>query len=48
MFSLVAGRYMVEWHDVMAAAFAVTVPAAIVLARLQRDLVRGLALGTVR
>ena len=48
IFSLVAGRYTVEWHHVMAAAFAATIPVAIVFAWLQRYLVRGLALGAVK
>lgn len=48
IFSLVAGRYTVEWHYVMAAAFVATVPVAIVFAWLQRYLVRGLALGAVK
>lgn len=48
IFSLVAGRYTVEWHYVMAAAFVATVPVAVVFAWLQRYLVRGLALGAVK
>lgn len=48
VFSLVAGRYTVEWHYVMAAAFVASVPVAIVFAWLQRYLVRGLALGAVK
>jgi multiple sugar transport system permease protein len=48
IFSLVAGRYTVEWHHVMAAALAATVPVAIVFAWLQNYLVRGLALGAVK
>ncbi|HUH76013.1 MAG TPA: carbohydrate ABC transporter permease [Devosia sp.] len=48
VFSLVAGRYTVEWHHVMAAAFVATVPVAIVFAWLQRYMVRGLALGAVK
>ena len=48
IFSLVAGRYTIEWHHVMAAAFAATIPVAIVFAWLQRYLVRGLALGAVK
>lgn len=48
VFSLVAGRYTVEWHHVMAATFAATVPVAVVFAWLQRYLVRGLALGAVK
>ena len=48
IFSLVAGRYTVEWHYVMAAAFVATIPIAILFAWLQRYLVRGLALGAVK
>ena len=48
IFSLVAGRYTVEWHLVMAATFAATIPVAVVFSWLQRYLVRGLALGAVK
>jgi multiple sugar transport system permease protein len=48
VFSLVAGRYTVEWHHVMAAAFVATLPVAVVFAWLQRYMVRGLALGAVK
>ena len=48
VFSLVAGRYTVDWHYVMAAAFLASVPVAILFAWLQRYLVRGLALGAVK
>ena len=48
IFSLVAGRYTVEWHHVMAAALAATIPVAVVFAWLQNYLVRGLALGAVK
>jgi multiple sugar transport system permease protein len=48
VFSLVAGRYTIEWHHVMAAAFAATLPVVVVFAWLQRYLVRGLALGAVK
>jgi len=48
VFSLVAGRYTVEWHHVMAAALVATLPVAIVFAWLQRFMVRGLALGSVK
>ncbi len=48
IFSLVAGRYVVEWHHVMAATFAATVPVAIVFAWLQRYFVRGMALGGLK
>jgi multiple sugar transport system permease protein len=48
IFSLVAGRYTIEWQHVMGAAFVATFPVAIVFAWLQRYLVRGLALGAVK
>jgi multiple sugar transport system permease protein len=48
VFSQVSGRYTVDWNYVMAAAFAASVPVAIVFAWLQRYLVRGLALGAVK
>ncbi|GAA2832283.1 carbohydrate ABC transporter permease [Aminobacter anthyllidis] len=48
VFSLVAGRYTVEWHYVMAATLVATVPVAILFVWLQRYLVRGLALGAVK
>lgn len=48
VFSLVSGRYTVDWQYVMAAAFLASVPVAIVFAWLQRYLVRGLALGAVK
>jgi multiple sugar transport system permease protein len=46
--NLVAGRYSVEWNQVMAATLLATVPVAIVFATLQRYLVRGLTLGAVK
>ena len=46
--ALVAGRYTVEWHHVMAATFVATIPIAVVFAWLQRYLVSGLALGAVK
>lgn len=48
VFSLVAGRYTVEWHHVMAATLAATIPVAVLFAWLQRYLVRGLSLGAVK
>ncbi|MFO1349646.1 MAG: carbohydrate ABC transporter permease [Gammaproteobacteria bacterium] len=48
IFALVAGRYTIEWHHVMAATLLATLPVAIVFAWLQRYLVKGLALGAVR
>ncbi|WP_306119209.1 MULTISPECIES: carbohydrate ABC transporter permease [unclassified Roseitalea] len=48
IFSLVAGRYTVEWHHVMAASLVATIPVAIIFAWLQRYLVRGLGVGAVK
>jgi multiple sugar transport system permease protein len=46
--NLVAGRYSVEWNQVMAATLLATVPVAVVFATLQRYLVQGLTLGAVK
>jgi multiple sugar transport system permease protein len=48
IFSLVAGRYTIEWHYVMAAALSATAPVAVVFASLQRHLIRGLSAGAVK
>jgi len=48
IFSLVGGRYSVEWDHVMGATLLASVPVAVVFAALQRYLVRGLALGAVK
>ena len=48
VFSLVAGRYQVEWHYVMAATLLATLPVALVFAWLQRFLIGGLAAGAVK
>ena len=48
VFSLVAGRYQVEWHYVMAATFVATIPVALLFAWLQRYLIGGLAGGAVK
>jgi len=48
IFSLVAGRYTVEWHHVMAATLTATLPVAVVFAWLQGYLVRGLSVGAVK
>ena len=48
IFTLVGGAYKIAWHQVMAATFAATVPVAIVFAVMQRSLVRGLSLGSVK
>jgi multiple sugar transport system permease protein len=45
---LVAGRYTVDWHQVMAAALLTTLPVSILFAWLQRYLVTGLSLGSVK
>ncbi|MGH7056772.1 MAG: carbohydrate ABC transporter permease [Acetobacteraceae bacterium] len=46
--NLVAGRYSIEWNQVMAAALVATVPVALVFVWLQRYLVKGLTLGAVK
>ncbi len=46
--NLVAGRYSVEWNQVMAATLLATLPVAIVFTLLQRYLVTGLTLGAVK
>jgi len=48
IFSLVGGRYTVEWQQVMAATLLATLPVAIVFSWLQRYLVRGLTVGAVK
>lgn len=48
VYSLVGGRYRIEWEHVMAATFVATIPVAIVFAWLQRFLIRGLSLGAVK
>ncbi|MDA8051649.1 MAG: carbohydrate ABC transporter permease [Rhodospirillales bacterium] len=46
--NLVAGRYSVEWNQVMAATLVATGPVALLFAWLQRYLVGGLTLGAVK
>ncbi len=46
--NLVAGRYSVEWNQVMAATLLATVPVAVLFAWAQRYLVQGLTLGAVK
>jgi len=48
IFSLVAGRYTIQWHHVMAAVCVSVVPVAILFSWLQRYLVRGLGVGAVK
>jgi multiple sugar transport system permease protein len=46
--NLVAGRYSVEWNQVMAATLVATLPVAVMFAVSQRFLMRGLTLGAVK
>jgi len=46
--NLVAGRYSVEWNQVMAATLVATVPVAVMFTWLQRYLVRGLTFGAIQ
>ena len=46
--NLVAGRYSVQWNQVMLATLLATLPVAVVFAILQRYLVQGLTLGAVK
>lgn len=48
VYSLVGGRYTVEWHHVMAAALVASLPAAILFSWLQKKLVTGLSSGAVK
>ncbi|MBZ5763232.1 carbohydrate ABC transporter permease [Rhizobium sp. VS19-DR104.2] len=48
IFSMVAGRYEVEWHYVMAATLVATLPVAVLFAWLQRFLIGGLSSGAVK
>jgi multiple sugar transport system permease protein len=48
VFSLVGGRYTIQWDHVMAATLLATVPVAILFAWMQRYLVKGLTLGSVK
>ncbi len=45
---MVAGQYTVEWQLVMAATLCATIPVAVLFAWLQRYLVAGMALGSVK
>ncbi len=46
--NLVAGRYSVQWNQVMLATLLATLPVAVIFALLQRYLVQGLTLGAVK
>ncbi len=46
--NLVAGRYSVQWNQVMLATLLATLPVAVIFAVLQRYLVQGLTLGAVK
>lgn len=48
IFSMVGGAYRIDWEYVMAATFLASVPVAIIFSWLQRYLVRGLAVGSVK
>ena len=48
VYSLVGGRYRIEWEHVMAATLVATIPVAVVFAWVQRYLIRGLSLGAVK
>lgn len=46
--NLVAGRYSVQWNQVMLATLLATLPVAVIFGALQRYLVQGLTLGAVK
>ena len=48
VFSLVGGRYSVEWEQVMAATLLATLPVAILFTWLQRYLMSGLTVGAIK
>jgi multiple sugar transport system permease protein len=48
VYGQVAGRYQIEWHQVMAATLLATVPAAVVFLFLQRYLITGMTAGAVK
>lgn len=48
IYKMVAGRYAVEWHFVMAGALLATVPVAILFAWMQKYMTQGLTAGAVK
>lgn len=48
IFSQVGGRYVIDWHNVMAATAAAAVPVAVVFALIQQYMIRGLTMGAVK
>jgi multiple sugar transport system permease protein len=48
VYSLVGGRYTVEWHQVMAATLLATTPIAALFVVLQRFFMQGLSLGSIK
>lgn len=48
VYSLVGGRYTVEWHQVMAATLLATAPIAVMFILLQRFFMQGLSLGSIK
>ncbi|MEX2535165.1 MAG: carbohydrate ABC transporter permease [Trueperaceae bacterium] len=48
VYSLVGGRYTVEWHQVMAATLLATAPIAVMFVVLQRYFMQGLSMGSIK
>jgi multiple sugar transport system permease protein len=48
IFSLVGGRYTVEWQQVMAATLLATLPVAVLFTWLQKYLMRGMMVGAIK
>lgn len=48
IYALVGAAYKINWDHVMAATFLATLPVAVIFAWLQRHMVRGLSLGSVK
>lgn len=48
VFDLVGGRYKIEWNQVMAATLVASLPIAVIFGLLQRYLVSGLTVGSVK
>lgn len=48
VYSLVGGRYTIEWHQVMAATLLATMPIAVMFIVLQRFFMQGLSLGSIK
>jgi multiple sugar transport system permease protein len=48
VYSLVGGRYTIEWHQVMAATLVATAPVAVMFVVLQRFFMQGLSMGSIK